>query len=159
VISISIICERCRGDDAHCEHCGGRGYKRRQIRLRERHAGVSIDVQERIIWLYTHGASLREVARQVFVDSSTVRRVLRDYAIPLRPRGGSRPTMTLEQMLEVGELYASGMSIREVAQAIGLSESGVKQRLDRLDGHRRTRSEAIALAHKRGRYARGEQTS
>jgi DNA-binding NarL/FixJ family response regulator len=153
VIAINVICEHCAAADKRCEHCDGRGYQRRQIDTRERHAGLAVDVQERIISLYVRGASLREVARQVFVDHSTVAKVLHDYAIPTRPRGGSRPATSTEQMLEVGELYASGMSTIEIAQTLDVAATTVRRRLRHLGGHRRTRSEALTLAYQRGRRA------
>lgn len=114
---------------------------------RDRRAGVSRAVQARIVELYSQrGASLRSVAAEMFVSPSTVAIVLEDLGIPRRHVGGSRPTLTTEQLLEVGELHALGLSQAAIGERLGVTRSTVHYRLKRLGARPRPRAESGRIA-------------
>lgn len=120
---------------------------------RAHRAGLSVEQQERIIDLYSQrGASLRTVAEQIPCHLMTVHKVLVENDVPRRRLGGSRPTLTNEDLLHVGELYALGWSQAMIAAELGITRTTVRYRLDRLGGRRRSRAESARLMYAQGRH-------
>lgn len=119
---------------------------------RAHRAGLTVEQQEQIIALYAQrGATLRSVAAQIPCHLMTVQKVLVENGVPRRSVGGSRPTLTNEDLLHVGELYALGWPQHAIATALGITRTTVGYRLKRLGARRRTRSESGRLAYAQGR--------
>jgi DNA-binding CsgD family transcriptional regulator len=121
--------------------------------VRDWRAGLDADTQRMIIALYCEGQTLVEVADATFVAVSTVRRVLTTHGIPRRGHGRPGTTLTMEELLETGELYATGMSLAEVGRVMGHSRRGIALRLQRLGSKPRTKSQGQKLSWKRRKSA------
>lgn len=91
---------------------------------------VALADQQEMIRLYRSGWSQERIAAQLLWSKSTVGRVLQLHgeSLPAR-RIGNRPKLPDEQILQVAELYARGLSVREVASRLGLSYSSTLYRL------------------------------
>lgn len=116
------------------------------IEPRPRRAGVSIEVQREIAERYQRGEATRDIAAALFVHRTTVYNVLADLGVPRRPVGGSPKTLTTEQLLEVGELYALGLPQHEIAARVGVTRTTARYRLLRLGALMRSRSQSAQIA-------------
>ena len=79
---------------------------------------------DRIIELYTAGHSAGAVAAAVGTSKTTTLRYLREGDIPIR--GSRKRGVSTEEM---SRAYARGMSLREIGQLYGLSNTTVRSRL------------------------------
>ncbi len=141
-----------------------RGVKRRQYNDYEdlsRPASRSLteeQVRQATEWYEVYGMTGTELGEMFLCAPTTVRRYLREAGCNMRPRGGSKRRLTLEQLDEVRNMYLNEkLSTGEMAERLGMTPSGIIGRLDRLDVKRRGLSEAMTIAYRRGRKARPER--
>ena len=93
-----------------------------------------------VVRAYKGGASLSAISRRYGVSKSTVRRLLLQMGVEMRPRGGPRHDRegVLEREKVVTHLYyAHEMSCQTVAETMGLSRQGVHCILKRVGLPRR----------------------
>jgi DNA-binding Lrp family transcriptional regulator len=136
-----------------CRGCGGPKPPGQGIRFcgNCEHPGTSIpeDVRREMARLYLEGLSTNEVGEALFWGESSVRRVLHLDGVPLRPKT-TRPrvypnALSRDELDRTAELYLSGMSISQVAKAIGVSHSATHARLLRAEVPLRDRRESQKL--------------
>lgn len=92
----------------------------------------------------TAGWSLRDISDATGLARSTIRKRLLAVGVILRPRGGAkgRRRLTEEELQLTAYLYERmGLTRKEVASALGISESAVRERLQSLGIPRRGPSE------------------
>jgi hypothetical protein len=129
-----------------------------EVDPRPRRAGVDVETQRAIIRAYRRSkATIYTVALEFFVSPSTVHKILVDNGVPRKRQGHDTTKLTLDQLLEVGELYARGLNLREIGVVLDVHSTTVKWRLQAAGVPLRSRHEAQLLAHqrKRERRARG----
>lgn len=92
--------------------------------------------RERVASVYQAGATTRETAAKVGVGEDTVRRWLHEDGVELRPRGPRELPVTDD---EIRELVGRGWNWVEIADAVGMSRSGVRGRWRAMTGEGRWR--------------------
>lgn len=92
---------------------------------------------ETIATRYLAGDSLSMIAAQVGCHTSWVAKVLERLGIPRRRQGS--PEADPQRDKRVADLYASDLTLKEVAEAVGMSYGGVCRVLQRLGVERRSK--------------------
>lgn len=89
--------------------------------------------------LYQEGLRVVDVAERMGLTYGKVQRMIALHAgIPRRAQGRRGMTFTdPEELKKTGDLYLSGLSLRETAEAMGITKNAVWQRLDKLGIKRR----------------------
>lgn len=122
-----------------CRGCGGPKPPGQGIKFcgRCEPSGSSIpeDVRREMARLYLEGLSTNEVGKELFCAKSTVQRILRLDGVALRPKP-TRPrvypnALSQDQLDRTAEMYQAGMSMTQVAEALGISRSAARARLAR----------------------------
>jgi DNA-binding CsgD family transcriptional regulator len=89
------------------------------------------DEQGAMVKAYQHGQSLAQIAATMFWSTTEVRRVLLLNDVTLRNVGSAHRKISPEQVAERVRLYASGLSLEEVAAACGVTREAVRHTLRR----------------------------
>ena len=98
-------------------------------------------VEALIVKLYKKGGSLREVGAQTGVSRQTALRVLRDYGIPRRGKGGLRTELAdipARTRREMRKFFSAFGSVREGTQRFGLGHEILVRFLEEMGIERRT---------------------
>jgi transposase-like protein len=125
-----------------CQGCGGpkpsgRGERYCATCRNERHVPtVAPDVQAAMVRAYARiGTTLDQVAAEFYCSTNTVARVLEARGVSVRPRGGSgarRRRLTVDEELTRTRLYGQGLSVAEIADAVGRGPSAIYATLRRV---------------------------
>jgi hypothetical protein len=118
--------------------------------------------QALIVETYRRGLSLKRTSEATFWSQTVVRDVLLANDVQLRPPGTGRPRspqhITTEERLKRAQLYGRGLSLKEVAEACGVTYEAVRQTLVGLDVPRRDKTN-LRWARARRERAAAERTS
>jgi len=91
---------------------------------------VHVQRNQKIIHLYTEGASLRDVAREVGLTHECIRQVLKKSKVAVRDRSSISP----EDYDRAVALLRNGMPVAHIAEEVGHSPSALVRRFER-DGY------------------------
>lgn len=90
-------------------------------------AGLSEDQRAELLGLYEGGASTYELARRFKIRRDMVTTYLKRAGLAVRP--GPRLALGESAEREAARLYASGLSLRQIAQRMGVSDNTVLKAL------------------------------
>ncbi len=86
--------------------------------------------ESEIVRRYRSGETLMEIGRSLGVSHGVIRYCLVRAGVPRRHRGGYRPRVDFSiPFEEVVGRYRAGISVRELAPRVGVSESTLERRL------------------------------
>jgi DNA-binding NarL/FixJ family response regulator len=123
-----------------------------EVDPRPRRAGVDVETQRGICLAYQRKRqTIYTVAAEFYVSPSTVHKILVDNGVPRKRQGHDTDRLTTDDLLEVGELYARGLNLREIGIVLDVHPTTVKWRLLKAGVPLRTRHEAQLLVHRRRR--------
>lgn len=102
---------------------------------------------DRMVALYEAGWSLSQIAAAVYWSPMAISRNLRLRGVQMRPRGTSQNHLRLTQreLTSTVRLYRHGLSMREVANRLGVTYGTIRHRLLRADEPIRTQSQTMAM--------------
>jgi transposase-like protein len=89
------------------------------------------ETRARIVREYHNGATMDELAERYYMARSSVWLLLHREGARVRPKHSGQAPLSSEDLLTTAELVGRGMSQRQVADVLGLSQSTVSYRLDR----------------------------
>jgi AraC-like DNA-binding protein len=112
---------------------------------------VPAETRSEIVRLYTvEGLAIARIAKIVFWAYATVRKVLLEEGVELRPRGipVGHQRLTQEQVDQTIDLYMQGLSLEQVGERLGIAENAVRNRLAKVAGACRNRADGIKIARR-----------
>lgn len=102
-----------------------------------RYPRVASETVERMVELHHESKTIREIASEVGVVSSTVSKCLRKAGVPKRA-SVRRKKLSFEQRKELSEKYAAGATFEKLYREYGISNSVVESCLDEFGVQART---------------------
>lgn len=105
---------------------------------------AELSLNERICALYDQGLSMMKISRATEIPEMRVKKIIVESGRKPRPAGGKSRIQLDKVRVEV--LYNSGMSLRQVADQCGCSESFMQAYMKRNGIPRRSTSGAMTLA-------------
>lgn len=94
---------------------------------------ATADERAEMVRLYRRGGTLDSIGSSMHYSRSAVRRALLVEGVAMRRRGGqrldSKQRLSPEALLVTAQLYGRGMSMRAIAETLGLTISSIHQRL------------------------------